>query len=105
MAATTHSKAKFRKRLIVYFVTLVLSVVYLIVGNRIATGGEHVFSPDYNGSLRARVEVINEVRENDVSLEGMDPMIGYTIYFEARILEGAQKNEVVYAMQTIDPYY
>ncbi len=105
MASATRSKNKFRKRVIIYFVTLVLSIAYLVVGYRVATGGEPVFSRDYNGSIRARVEVINEVREKDVSLEGMDPMIGYTIYFEARILKGPQKNEVVYAMQTIDPYY
>ncbi len=105
MTASKTSKTRFRKRLIVYFVTLVLSVVYLVVGNHIATGGERVFPSDYNGCVRARVEVINDVRENNVALEGMTPMIGYTIYFEARILKGPQKNEVVYAMQTIDPYY
>jgi len=90
---------------ILYLITLLLSVAYLVVGNRIATGGEDIFDPYYNGSVRAKVAVINEVRENDVSLEGMDPMVGYTIYFEARIMQGAQKNEVVYAMQQIDPYY
>ena len=105
MAATQQSKKRFRNRMIVYFVTLALSVVYLVVGYHIATGGDAVFSPDYEGAIRARVEIINEVRENNVALEGMDPMIGYTIYFEARLMQGPQKNEVVYAMQTIDPYY
>ncbi|MBR5741362.1 MAG: YibE/F family protein [Firmicutes bacterium] len=105
MAATQQSKIRFRNRVIVYFVTLALSVVYLVAGYNIATGGDAVFSPDYEGAIRARVEIINEVRENNVALEGMDPMIGYTIYFEARLMQGPQKNEVVYAMQTIDPYY
>ena len=105
MATTKGAKTKFRNRVIIYFVTFILSVVYLIVGNRIATDGQEIFPSDYEGSVRARVEVINDVREANYALEGMEPMVGYTIYFEARILQGSQKNEVVYTMQTIDPYY
>lgn len=98
-------KNKLHKRTVIYFAAVLLSVVYLIVGFRIATGGDRIFQEDYNGSVKADVAVINDIRENAVTLNEEDTRTGYTIYFEARIQQGSQKGEVVYAVQTIDPYY
>ena len=94
-----------KKRRLIYLITIACSVLFLLIGSWVVTGGQPLFDPEYNGSVKAKVEVINEVKETEVSLNGMDTQTGSTIYFEARLLSGESKGQVVYAMQTIDPYY
>ena len=94
-----------KKRNLIYLATVAFSVLFLLIGFWVTTGGQPLFDPEYNGSIKAKVEVINEVKEEVVSLNGMDSQTGYTIYFEARLLSGENKGQVVYAMQSIDPYY
>ena len=94
MATTKGAKTKFRNRVIIYFVTFILSVVYLIVGNRIATDGQEIFPSDYEGSVRARVEVLNDVREANyalripLSLVGLRPRRGGTLRGDIGVLRG-----------------
>jgi uncharacterized membrane protein len=89
---------------IIYALTLLFAVLFLLVGNRVAAGGESVFGAKQEGQfVRARVlEVVRE-EKNDYEMEGAEESFTMTtITFDARALSGAQKGKTIHCIQEID---
>ena len=90
-----------RKQIIVYGVTLILSLLYVFVGHHVAMKGMLTISdPEMNlVPYKAKVEKILS-REALPEEEGG----GFRIFFDAKILSGEKKGQVVTALQESDPY-
>lgn len=100
-----HLKQKKRKsyqKNLVYGLTIVLSLVYILLGNRIAAGeGTYEGEASYGYYLKAEVtEILAEVENIDV----LGDNDGYDVRFEAEILKGENKGKYVTATKTYDSF-
>ncbi len=88
------------KQTIVYAVTVILSVLYIVIGNQIAGKGMVQMTEEEDTPVPYKAEIV-KILSKEIPSE--DPA-GFLIYFDAKILEGEQKGQVVTAMQESDPY-
>lgn len=90
---------------VVFIVALVVSILYIFVGNKIAMRNndflKNVTKSDYP---RAEVTRIIERKETPVNMEGFENQCNVDITFEARITSGDQKGKLVIATQNISTY-
>lgn len=86
----------------VYLITIVLSTVFIIAGNRIASQGliSVEGSDDVPPPVKAKVTQILS-REEDNAEDGA---AGLKIIFEAKILSGDRKGDIVTSLQQTDAY-
>lgn len=93
-----------RRNLIVHILTVVISIVLIAVGNRIATRGAPIFS-DYTGQLTIQAKVVGILDTTiEETLLGDDLMVTTTTIFEADMLEGENKGMRIRAMHVDDPF-
>ncbi len=91
---------------IVYIVTIVLSIIYIVVGNKITSKNSNLFNQNSENSnfLKAKVIAIidRDVKKiGDVSSENAEEDI--IITFRAELLNGEKKGELITGTQTITP--
>lgn len=93
------------KEKIVFIVVLVLSILYILIGNRIAMKDNsflaQVTKVDYP---KAKITRIIERKETPFEVDGLDNQYNIDITFEAQILSGEHKDELVIATQNISTY-
>ena len=92
---------KEKQNLIVYIAVVVLTILFIIVGNQVTkfTATEN-YVDDY---FKAKIVAIESSNTDEMIIEGMpDPLRTTTIEFSAEILSGDLKGEVVNATQTYD---
>ncbi len=93
------------KEKIVFIVVLVLSILYILIGNRIAMKDNSflakVTKVDYP---KAKITRIIERKETPFEVDGLDNQYNIDITFEAQILSGEHKDELVIATQNISTY-
>lgn len=85
------------KNRIIYIVTIVFSLLYIFIANKMILKGESFFDEDEASRL-----FLSEVQEiiSETELDYGER----NVMFKAEILEGEHKNEVVEAVQIIDSY-
>lgn len=89
----------------VWLLTLLLSIIYIFIGNRIATKDFHPFTTQADVSVKAKVISIDrELTENQLTSEGTE-VEGVTRIFTCKVLSGEHKGEVLTAVQTQDIYF
>ena len=95
------------KMVAVYLITILLSVVYIIVGHKLATEGLTAFDGAQDTPISYKAKVVQIMsKERQVPLEGVDGDDGgVNIIFTAKILSGEKKGETVTALQQTDPLY
>lgn len=94
-----------KKRALVYISTIILSVLYIWLGNRLAVKGAIEFEDfDPYGSQKARVTKIIKRTSSLIELEGMAPEEDILIIFEAKVLTGRAKGDIVKVQQTSSPF-
>ncbi len=105
-------KGRFLKRkkngqLFSYFATVTLSILFLFVGNKIATEGLSIFNSGDTGQMvaKARIEEITDRTSDEYSFDGSTTFENIQITFKAIILSGAKKGETVTGIQHIDSMY
>ncbi|MBR2241280.1 MAG: YibE/F family protein [Clostridia bacterium] len=93
------------KEKIVFIVVLILSIIYIIVGNKIAMKDnnllEQVTKINYP---KAEVTRIIERKETPFQVDGLENQYNTDITFEAQVKSGNHKDELVIATQSISTY-
>jgi uncharacterized membrane protein len=94
-----------RKGYFVYAVTLLCAAVFLLVGNRVASGGKRIFGQEMTGEM-VRGYVLEVLQEEKESALGLSAETGKTIlHFKARIAQGAHKGRTLNCVQEIDEMF
>ncbi|MDR1838882.1 MAG: hypothetical protein LBQ93_04760, partial [Treponema sp.] len=84
-----------------YLVTVFVSVLLIFAGHKIAVDGLLAFQQVSNEIVRAKIQsVTGRITPIDDS-GGLIPMQGDSIFFEARITDGARKGAIVQASQNL----
>ncbi len=93
------------KEKIVFIVALIVSILYIFIGNRIVMKDNsflaNITKSDYP---RAKITRILERKETPIEIEGMENQYNTDITFEAQITSGERKNQLVIATQNISTY-
>ena len=93
------------KEKVVFTVVLILSIIYIFVGNKIAMKNNsflsEVIKVDYP---KAEITRIIERKETPFQVDGLENQYNTDITFEAQILSGKNKNDLVIATQNISTY-
>ena len=88
----------------IYAATVICSILFVVVGNRIVTGGFAFFDPGVPGPVAARVESILSHRHTDADAQSTVPEETLRIAFTAVIEDGPRKGETVRAAQVSDSF-
>lgn len=92
------------KKYIVYFATIIFSLVYIFGLNFLFSQNLTLFQNKSN-VIKARVLEIISIDTNEYQLGLNDTHTEVTIYFKAKILSGDKKGKIVTAAQQIDDMY
>lgn len=96
---------KSKLELLIYIATIIFSVLFLFIGNSVATKGLTVFNGDDFGEtvVKAKIEAITDRISDDYSLAGDTTKVkNVQVTFEATLLDGEEKGERVTGTQIID---
>ena len=93
------------RRILLYIATIIFSVLFLFIGNRIATKDLTLFDSEAYGEtvVKAKVELITgRILDDYVHDESTDAYKNVQINFDAIILSGEERGERVKGSQIID---
>ena len=93
-----------KKMLIVYILTILLSIVYVVGFNKLFSRDLNIFQ-NGNDSIKAKVIEIIKTDVNEFHLGMNDVHEEINIYFKAKILSGKNKNKMITAVQQINDVY
>jgi len=98
---STHSA----RNISAYIAVIVVSVLLLVLGNRIAASNLNIFDEEYSEDvLKARVIEIESREVERFHLDETSSIETIRIVFRAKVLSGYLKGEVISATQTIDQF-
>lgn len=105
MSISKKISALVNKNTLIYITTIILSIILLVIGNRITTKNLNLLS-GVDGIVAQKATVIKIVSTKTVKydLGGDTPETGKEISFSAKILSGELKGKQVVALQTVDPF-
>ena len=93
------------KEKVIFTVVFIVSIVYIIIGSRIATKDNKLFSEvtkiDYP---RAKITRIIERKETPLLIDGLENQYNTDITFEAHVTSGDHKDDLVIGTQNISTY-
>lgn len=89
---------------IMYIITVIFSIVFIIVGNRIFTGKSTLWQGQNGMAEKARVIEIKNISTDDYNIDEYTTMSNTTITFKAEILSGEYKGKIVNGVQNIDNF-
>ena len=92
------------KQAIVWFATVIISLILLYVGNKICTKDLDIFTDGEGTTAKAVVTELGEKVENSYSLSEEIVYSDALQYFTAKVVSGSLKGEEVLAAQTSDNY-
>lgn len=87
------------KQKIIYISAIIVSILFIFIGNKIATKDLNLFDSSQNNFIEAKVISILSVDNQSITQEHTYEQIQFT----AKLLSGDRKSEEVKATQTIDP--
>lgn len=91
----------FNRDTIVYIITIIFSVLFILIGNKIASGGYRLLQGEFlDNSYKATVTKVLENKNEEYGIG----MYGTIITFEARINDGDKKGEIIQVTETINDY-
>lgn len=93
------------RKTIIYISTIIISIILLVIGNRITTKNLNLLT-GVDGITAQKASVIKIVSITDIEydLGGAKPEVGKDIVFSAKILAGELNGTQILALQTIDPF-
>lgn len=95
-----------KKDRLIYIITILLSALYIFFGNKVANKNKVDYSSGNPGGTPIKVQVTKVTDPNYADVIYPDFETGdKVILFEAEILSGYRKGEIVTAIQTIDSMY
>ncbi len=98
-------KSILHRDVLVYVLTVILSIVLLIIGNKITSKNLNLLN-GAEGVKAEKAQVIKIVgtKKVEYDLGGENPDTGKEIVFLAKVLTGEAKGTEIKALQTIDPF-
>lgn len=94
-----------KKERIVLAVALIVSILYIFIGNKMAMKNNKFFEDNTKLDYpKAEVTRILERTETPLNIEGLENQYNTDITFEAQITSGEHKDELVIAVQNISTY-
>lgn len=94
-----------KKERIVLAVALIVSILYIFIGNKMAMKDNKFFEDNTKLDYpKAEVTRILERTETPLNIEGLENQYNTDITFEAQITSGEHKDELVIAVQNISTY-
>lgn len=94
-----------KKEKLVFIVALVVSIAYILIGNKMAMKDNKFFQDELKIDYpRAKIIRIIERTETPMYIEGLENQFNTDITFEAEILSGKNKHNRVIATQNISTY-
>lgn len=94
-----------KKERIVLAVALIVSILYIFIGNKMAMKDNKFFQDNTKLDYpKAEVTRILERTETPLNIEGLENQYNTDITFEAQITSGEHKDELVIAVQNISTY-
>lgn len=94
-----------KREKIVFAVALIVSILYIIIGNKMAMKDNQFFQDNLKVDYpRAEITRVIERKETPVYVDGLENQYNTDITFEAQILSGNHKDELVIATQNISTY-
>lgn len=95
------------KKIAVYLITILLSVVYIIVGHKLAIEGLTAFDGAQDTPISYKAKILQIIsKERQIPVEGVEGDDGgVNITFTAKILSGEKKGQTVTVLQQTDPFY
>jgi uncharacterized membrane protein len=96
---------KKKKKNTVYLVTIVLSVLFLFIGNMVATQDLTIFDDTEDQQIvKAEVQEIESRNVDEFDHEDGTSFENVQIVFQAKILKGEDKGQTVTAVQIFDAF-
>ena len=93
-----------RKQAIIYLATVVFSILFILIGNVVCR--PPIFDNGDEIYYKAEVVKINDVAEDEYSLDGGDTMVSNKrIMFDALVKSGPYKGDIVEVSQDVDNMY
>ena len=91
-----------KKNIILYFLTVLVSAVLLVIGNKTAYDKASMFQGGYeDGAARAKVTEIISLNREDNIIDGVNIGQDITVVFKAKIKSGEYKGQTVTAYESI----
>lgn len=98
-------KSLINKKTLVYISTVIISILLLVIGNKITTKNLKLLSGAEGVTAeKARVVKIISIKPVEYDLGGESPEKGKDITFKAEVLTGELKGTEIEALQSIDPF-
>lgn len=94
------------KNKIIYILAIVLSLIYIFIGNRIAMKDNHFLENNKEDGVYEKAKVIKILEKSDSKeqVEGLEDLDTSEIKFRAKFLRGNRKGEMTTAIQSLTPY-
>ena len=94
-------------KVILYVITVILSILFLVAGNKIATKDLSAFNTEDSDQtiVVAEIDTIKNRVAEEYSLDGINTLENVDITFEATIIEGEQEGKPVNGLQSINSLY
>ena len=93
------------KEKVVFAVALIVSIIYIIVGNKIAMKDNSFLNEVTKLNYpKAEITRIIERKETPLSIDGLEEQYNTDITFEAHVISGDHKGELVIGRQSISTY-
>lgn len=91
------------KNKLIYILTIVLSIIFIVVGNEMATKDSLFFNEDNKQEIiKTKIIDINEEVEDNYSLGETETIYQTKIIFTAEVLSGKYKGKIIEATQNVD---
>ena len=93
------------RNILIYCFTILFSIAFIFIGNKIATGHLKLQSSQNQGideTIAATVTKILDTKTSSYEVGGSAPIKNKIIIFNAKITNGSQKGKIVKAYQTLD---
>ncbi|MDD3350441.1 MAG: YibE/F family protein, partial [Eubacteriales bacterium] len=92
-----------KKNQIIYILTILLAVIYLIVGHQIATLNSTSYLSGVTAEYqKAVVATIEDTTSVQIDVDGESKTVNEEIYITAKVSSGEKKGEILHALQTYD---
>lgn len=92
------------KKTVVWLLTVILSLAYILIGHKIASRDLSVLNNEGSVASKARVTEIIETVKDEFTLDGENMQENITTVFRCKILDGRYKGQTVKAAQTEDAF-
>jgi len=102
---TAKNNRQVKKKLIVFVLTLIFAIAYIVLGSKIATDNSSFYANKDEDTVKAKVVSITKSESSEIELSSSEVQITEWIYFRAEILSGEKKGSNVVVSQVIDPNY